>query len=312
MAAFINVFYPGNKQRQERIDQLTANCSIMLADAAQTKTDVEKELEKCDQLIKEVYGSLAKAPPKLEKVNLTNEWAFYVPSIIIDALGSTLAVSALRWAWSTYLVRAGKITAEQLTALGAKSAIRIVVPAWLSVVSELGVSLAATAVLDMLVDSITGAVQRDELINGIHQITETRVGMKQTELHNRSLIKLLSAVTLAFEAIKSLAGTGLVPEEAIDQMVKNMLDTHKMEADSITRAAAVKSLMELDADTPNCYTKDDGDWATKTVAGGRMLLSARDMPALTPAMIAQSAIQNITCIPAQNKELLLQAVRASA
>lgn len=287
MAIFIDVLYPGNKERKGRIDQVTADCSSMFANAAKCKSTVESQLAECDKVIQEAYQGLAKTPPPLTKVSVTEDWVIYVPTLLVDTVAGASAVWALRWAWSNYLVCLGKITAQQLAELGMKGAIKIVVPNWLRIGAEGIASIAAAVIVDLLVDSISGAVQRSELQKGIQEITETRVGMKQTEMFNDNLMCTLQSVIMAFNALQGLG----LSEETYNTAVQRLLDKYKITKDSITRASAVKELQDLDTHRSS-WTKEDGDWATRT-ASARLIANAQP-PALTAQQRAVAAIESLS------------------
>lgn len=285
MAIFIDVFYPGNKDRKARIDAVTADCGSMFASAATAKDEVTSKLATCDKLIKEAYANVAMTPPALKEVALGNAWAIYVPTVLLDAVASTVSVFALRWVWANGLARAGKIGAEKIAELGLKGAIEIAVPKWLRIFGEGGTAIVAAVLIDMLIDSISGAVQRDELQEGIHEITETRVGMKQTEMHNQALKTLLDAVIMSFNAIKSMQG---ISADIIDRMLKNLLAQNQMSRDSISRATAVAALKTLDT-SRGSWTAEDGDWATKSAVNGVRLLAA------VPTLYAPLPLEMVTC-----------------
>lgn len=306
MAIFIDVFYPGNADRKNRIDEVTADCSSMFANAATAKEHVETKLSTCDQAIRNAYKDIAQDPPGVEEVDLTSEWAIYVPTLLVDAVSSTAAVWALRWAWANALVRMGKITAEQLAEVGLKGAIQIVIPGWLRVFGEGAVGIAAAVVVDMLVDSIAGATQRSELQKGIREITETRVGMKQTEMLNQTLENLLDSVIMSFNAIKEMA----LPAQVIEQMLKSLLDQNKMSRDSITRAQAVAKLIELDK-SRSSWTEEDGDWAKKTQSNGVRLLSSAPLGEVSPLQMATNAIISLP-VPQEQRQLILTRVQKLA
>lgn len=268
MAFFIDVLYPGNKERKNRIDEVTADCSSMFANAAKCKTDVEQLLTECDKVIRAAYQEIAVEPPAQTKVALSPEWSIYVPTLLVDTLGSAAAVFALRWAWANGLVALGKVTAQQLAELGLKGAIEIVVPKWLRIGAEGLAGMAAVVVIDLLIDSISGAVQRKELQKGIREITKTRVGMKEADMLNSLLIKTLKSVIMAFQALQGLTSDPKIYEMA----VKNLLEQNKVSRDSITRAMAVAELQELDTLRAS-WINEDGDWATKTVSS-RMVAAA--------------------------------------
>lgn len=301
MAFFIDVLYPGNKERKKRIDEVTADCSSMFANAAKCKTDVEQLLAECNKVIRDAYQGIAVDPPTLTKVALSPEWTIYVPTLLVDTLGSTAAVFALRWAWANGLVAVGKVTAQQLAELGLKGAIEIVIPKWLRIGAEGLAGMAAVVVIDLLIDSISGAVQRRELQKGIQEITETRVGMKEAEMLNVLLETTLKSVIMSFQALQ-----GLTQDPAIyAALVKNLLDQNKMSRDSITRAMAVAELKTLDSKRTS-WTEEDGDWATKTVSN-RMLAAAPQT--LSVREMALNAIASLS-LPQEQRNLMLQRLPA--
>lgn len=284
-----------------RIGEVTADCSSMFANAAKCKTDVEQLLAECEKVIREAYQGIAVDPPTLTKVALSPECTIYVPTLLVDTLGSTAAVFALRWAWANGLVAVGKVTAQQLAELGLKGAIEIVIPKWLRIGSEGLASMAAVVVNDLLIDSISGAVQRKELQKGIQQITETRVGMKEAEMLNVLLETTLKSVITSFQALQ-----GLTQDPAIyAALVKNLLNQNKMSGDSITRAMAVAELKTLDSKRTS-WTEEDGDWATKTVSN-RMLAAAPQT--LSEREMALSAIAALS-LPQEQGNLVLQRLPA--
>lgn len=301
MAIFIDVLYPGNKERKKRIDEVTADCSSMFANAAQCKTDVEQLLAECDKVIREAYQGIAVDPPTLTKVALTPEWTIYVPTLLVDTLASTAAVFALRWAWANGLVALGKVTAQQLAELGLKGAIEIVIPKWLRIGTEGLAGVAAAVVVDLLIDSISGAVQREELQKGIREITEARVGMKEAEMLNSLLKDTLKSVIMTFQALQGL----VFNPEIYNTAVKNLLDQNKMSRDSITRAMAVAELQKLDS-TRGSWTEEDGDWAAKT-ASNRMLAAASEM--LSAREMALGAIASLS-MSLEERNLVLHRLSA--
>lgn len=306
MAIFIDVFYPGNADRKNRIDEVTADCSSLLADAATTKDRVEKKLSASDEVIRDAYSNIAMTPPKLEEVNLTSKWKIYVPEVILDGLGSEAAVCALRWAWANHLVRVGTVTAEQLAELGVKGVIKIAVPKWLRIVGGGGAAIVAAVVVDMLVDSIAGATQRSELQKGIREITEARVGMKRVDMLNQELENLLDSVIMSFNAIKAMG----LPAPVIEQMLKSLLDQNKISRDSITRAEAAAALVRLDK-TRGSWTKEDGDWAKEAQSNGVRLLSSAPLGEVSPLQMATNAIHSLS-IPQEQRQLILTRVQKLA
>lgn len=302
MAIFIDVLYPGNKERKKRIDEVTADCSSMFAEAARNKADIEQLLAECDKVIREAYQGIAVDPPSQTAVALSPAWTVYVPTLLVDTLASTAAVFALRWAWANGLVALGKITAQQLAELGLKGAIEIVIPKWLRIGTEGLAGVAAAVVVDLLIDSISGAVQREELQKGIREITETRVGMKEAEMLNILLKNTLRSVIMTFQALQGLVST----PEIYNAAVQNLLDQNKVSRDAITRAAAVAQLQEMDS-LRNSWTKEDGDWATKTVSN--RMLAAAPAQALSVREIASNAIASLA-LPQERRNLALQRLLA--
>ena len=255
MAIFIDVFYPGNSKRSKRVSELTDDCHHLFVEAATAKEEIETKLNNCNEIIKKTYEQLAKTPPSIKEVSEINELPIYVSEVLTDIFASTAAISALRWAIANYFVKVGQITAEELARVGANNALKILMPKWLKIGSEAGVMIVVTVAVDMIVDSISGAVERDNLRKAIKEAAVTRLGCKVADMYNNNLKETLDAVIIACDAFIDTP----LPPETLDIIIQSIVDKHKISENAISREAAITSLEEFDK-TRNSWTEEDGDW----------------------------------------------------
>lgn len=261
MAIFIDAFYPGNSKRSGRLSELTDDCRHLFAEAATAKEEIETKLRNCNDLIKKVYENLAKTPPSNKEVSVTNEWPIYVSEVLTDVFAGTAAIAALRWSIANYFLKIGEITAEDLAEIGTNSALKILMPKWMKIGAEAGVMIVVTVAVDMIVDAISGAVERDKLRSAIKEAAVTRLGCKVADMYNSNLKETLDAVTIACDAF---IGASL-PLETLDTVIRSIIEKHKIAEDAITRQAAVTALEEFDK-IRNSWTEEDGDWKTSNTS----------------------------------------------
>lgn len=256
MAIFIDAFYPDNKNRSRRLNELSSDCHGLFADAAVCKEDIEKRLKTCNEIVKQAYMSLAKEPPKEIEQKEIPQWPFYVTEVLTDIFAGTATIAALRWAVANYMVKSGTLTAERLAELGINNALKVVLPKWLKIGGEAGVMIIVTVVVDMIIDAADGAMERDKLKSGIQEIAKTRVQLKEIDMYNRNLLETLNSVIMACEVFEKLF---IQTPQVLDDLLRGLVEAHKIKEEDISTQRAIDNLVNVDS-IRKSWIAEDGDW----------------------------------------------------
>lgn len=134
------------------------------------------------------------------------------------------ANKALSLAAKSYLLQQGRI--------GEAAFIKLVgLPKWFKVGTVLG-GIAAVVLVQGILDSVTGAVQRKNLQDKIKESIDPRFQLKKAELTNDIVINKLTVVTTSISVVLDSLGSD-VTKEQIEKIISNSIKRNKVELDEI-------------------------------------------------------------------------------
>lgn len=253
MGVFDSVIYPDNINRANRVTQLLSDCDNLAFSLTQGKEKIDDLLAQANTAIQEAYQG--KVPVDLPNVPVTlvpddkvGEWLSIVNNILVPVVTMPAVTTALRNMWRASLAADGRIgEAAFAEFLG--------FPKWVrfgSIAGGVFAATAATLAVEALIDTISGAVQRDELQKAIHDMIPPRVTLKQSSMIAERVQQTLSAVIMSFTVVKA-AG---LDKSALDGIAQKLVDQNQVDVAAITVEAAAQALAAYDK-ARDAWTAED-------------------------------------------------------
>lgn len=254
MPIFIDLMYPDNENRKKRLEELSNDCGHYMSKASEAYDEIKDAVEKANEKIKEAFLKIGKIPPEVEKIDVMGDTAILVSELVAGALAIPASRCAMKWAFTTYLLRKGLATEEEVIEIGAAQLIKLNFSKFIRIGSEVGTAIVIALAFEALIDSVSGAIQRDELRDGIKKMIPLRVNMKKIDMINQETLILCTSAVMTYEAVSKLPTT---TEEQLVQLAQNLIDKSKAEVEQITDEKA-RAELEKEDSYRKSWTKEDG------------------------------------------------------
>lgn len=216
--ALVDLFYPDNKNRLDRLNNLVYQCNVYQGIVSDQKTEYDNLAKTANEQIIKAFGNIKEA----EKIKITlpdGTLAIEIVEFIASLFIGGMATKGMNIAWKSWMLSQGRIGEAALVKL-------IGYPTWFKV-ARFGGAIAITITLDAIITAITGAVQRDELRKGIHDCLAPRKNIFKAYKTNEILLEALKNIITLFE----------------------FLDPTKEEAKMVIDKAVAKAQKEIEAIT---------------------------------------------------------------
>lgn len=254
MPIFIDLMYPDNENRKKRLEELSNDCNHYMAQASEAYDKIKDAVEKTNEKIKEAFLKIGKIPPEMKKIDVTDDTMLLVSEIVAGALAIPASRCAMKWAFTSYLLRKGSITEEEVLEIGAAQLIKLNFPKYIRIGSEIGAAIVIALAFEAIIDSVDGAIQREELRDGIKEMIPLRVNMKKIDMINQETLILCTSVVMTYEAVSKLPTT---TEEQLVQLAQYLIDQSKAKVELITDEKA-RAELEKEDSYRKSWTKEDG------------------------------------------------------
>lgn len=163
--ALVDLFYPDNKNRLDRLNNLVYQCNAYQGLVTDQKTEYDNLVKTANEQIIKAFGDMKES----EKVKIElpdGTLAIEIVGFIASLFAGGVAIKGMNIAWKSWMLSQGRIGEAALVKL-------IGYPTWFKF-ARFGGMIAITIALDAIITAITGAVQRDELRKGIHDCLAPR------------------------------------------------------------------------------------------------------------------------------------------
>lgn len=242
MGSLVDLFYPDNKNRLNRVNDLTADCNGFQREIISQKTEFDQLIEETNEKIKEKYKALHKQA-NFEKIKLSDGTIIgEVVGGILSIFASSAVVYSMNIAWKSWMLKEGRIGEAALVKL-------IGYPRWFKI-ARVGAAIVIVLGLDAIVTAISGAAQREELRKAIRGSFDVRKKLYKVLMANKFVLNQLRSINDMLDLFTSLSVKEF--EERIDITVAK---TQK-KIDELTDTYIDKLLNERDRDT-NSWTNED-------------------------------------------------------
>lgn len=225
---FDNLFYPDNEKRAVKLTELVADNSTAVGSISQQHAKYEIAINNANEAIRKTYKVVGTSI-KFHDIDFvpeskTHKILISVADVITPMLTYGFANKALSLAAKSYLLQQGRI--------GETAFIKLVgLPKWFKVGTVLG-GIAAVVLVQGILDSVTGAVQRKNLQDKIKESIDPRFQLKKAELTNDIVINKLTVVTTSISVVLDSLGSD-VTKEQIEKIISNSIKRNKVELDEI-------------------------------------------------------------------------------
>lgn len=244
MASLVDLFYPDNKHRLDRLNELAGQCDVY-------QQEVTTQKQNYDELIKTINENVVKMLGPFQKVEMKDVKApddsiiYRVVGGVASIFAGAGAVAAMNVAWKSWMLSKGRIGEAALVKL-------IGYPKWFRF-ARVGGAIVVTFALESIITAIEGAVQRDQLRERIHECIQPRINIYKAYKRNEKLLKNLVAIQYLLEDLQSIGS--LTPKE-IMAVVTARSEKAKAEMDSITDEIIENELAQMDISRKS-WTKED-------------------------------------------------------
>ncbi|MEG8182196.1 hypothetical protein GZH49_27355 [Nocardia terpenica] len=229
-----DTYFPDNRNRQARAEELARDCQRYAADAGRSAVAVKNELGKLNRRLTDLYGKLGDNDVFSVQPLEYGSIIFEAAKITLPLLAATEISAALSIGATSYLVGTGEIGAAALSSL-------VGLPAAFSVGIAAGAFVGAVAVA-LGIGAIEGAVRRDKLRAAIGEAVPARRKLCRAFMVNDQLESHVKSMVMAIDALQNAGVNRQAVEEALEKLVKRA----RAAADKITDDAATEYLKEYD------------------------------------------------------------------
>ena len=256
----MGIFFPDNDKRQTRLIELSTDTQEFLFEATTDYTDFRKLNAQVNKQIAEAYDKAGLKPPSTTKVDIlkaagiadsvsTDDTIVEVVDILVDIAGFAITIKYLAPAATRLLVRTGAMTAET----AAKVLVKFTVPVVGREVEITAGDIAgnilsgifggvAIAGIDLGIDAIEGAIVKDKLRKGLHTIYPMRTATKLSFDKAKTLLDSIRSVKTTLDALTDKDGKPIVPPDAWDQLLKNVIAKDVQPAVDAEKAITVSTV----------------------------------------------------------------------
>lgn len=138
-----------------------------------------------------------------------NDWVIEGAKLFTSCLGTAGVIYGMNVAWTTWMLRQGRI--------GEAALVRLVgYPRWFKF-ARAGAAIIITFGFEAIIDAITGSEQRDELQKAIRECITPRANLCKAFNQNKILIKSLDRFITRIETIQEIKGDDFTDEVMIKE-----------------------------------------------------------------------------------------------
>jgi hypothetical protein len=252
MGVFQDLLYPDNNNRGNRATELAGDIHAMLYTLHTDKAIIDTRIATANKSIAAAYGVAVPGGVSITAVDISTsaagDWTAYIADLIIPIVSAKAVSGAIDAAFTTYLAESGRIGEAAFAKI-------IGLPGWMSWTSRLGGAAGAAAafvVIDIVVSSITGAVQRDKLREMLHDQVTPRHQLQKNTMITAQIKDSLNAAIFAFDSVKDV----VTDKASLDTIAKNIVSKHDLHIADITDAVVDTALKNIDA-ARSSWTDED-------------------------------------------------------
>ena len=255
--SFSGLLYPDNDDRANRAEELGSDIENLQFELQQAKESVETLLTEANDVVNKAYaGLIPDDEATVESVNLAvvpevENWITVANISLTPIVAGIAANKALTRVFTAYLLKNGRIGEAAFRSL-------VGFPKWIKIGTRLGGIASGVAVafgVQLIIDSVTGAVQRDKLRDAITEALGPRLEYKHDTMIASAVEDSLKTVISSFSAV---AGAGL-DKTTLDLIMANIITQNEVKTSAITVASARTELQALDK-SRGSWTNEDGSW----------------------------------------------------
>lgn len=249
----MGIFYPDNSKRKSRVDGLYDSTQMYLDNSRAHYVSFKADLETCNQLLKEMYGTLNIESPSVENISLYSnngvKTGFAISKVVLDVITFIPLQRVFTAGAVTMLRRAGLITVEEV---GEKLVMSLGAKISTNLLGAIG-SGVAVAVVDLGMDGIEGAILKGKLDGYIDKMFPTRQEARKNSDQVALLSKTISTLKLSLSMMKQIGYS----KEQLEKAVPGVFNENvKSKYNAITDASVIAELAAYDKAT-GAYTDDD-------------------------------------------------------
>lgn len=249
MGLFDNLAFPDNANRAQRAAQLAQDCADLVSNIATDKDTITGALAGANDIIQTAYRSLAQSAVPVKPIDLGESWVSDVADTISPIVAAKWATSALDAAARAWLVRQGRIGEAAFADL-------MGLPKWMAW-GKVGGGLAAAVAVQALIETVTGAVQRDKLRDAIHSLIQPRIKIKRLAMINAQVLLTLQSTIAAYKTVTGVKGITFTKAQ-LDDIAQTLVDEYNVTLASFTDDSAAKALAQFDQDRQAWTNEDNG------------------------------------------------------
>lgn len=244
-----DVLYPGNKEREGRVEELGADIGSLMNDLSKDATEIQRLLNKLDETIREMYRDIeVDIPADSSKEFEYKGWKATVSELLASLIFFGPIELALKKAAVMALRCAGRIAEAAFfdalsIGLDALTFIKFGVEAG-AVVAVVGI--------DIIIGAAFGAEKKHKLRHSIHSAIHPRIQLKKAAMINNIVREKLQTVLDSCDMMKEVGYT----KDQLDQAQMKIADKTKEEVATITDETAKQALADLDKNRGS-WTKED-------------------------------------------------------
>lgn len=260
--ALVDLFYPDNKNRLDRLNNLVYQCNAYQGLVTDQKTEYDNLVKTTNEQIIKAFGDMKES----EKVKIElpdGTLAIEIVGFIASLFAGGVAIKGMNIAWKSWMLSQGRIGEAALVKL-------IGYPTWFKF-ARFGGMIAITIALDAIITAITGAVQRDELRKGIHDCLAPRKNIFKAYKTNEILLEALKSIIALFEFLNPT-------EEEAKMVIDKAVAKAQKKIEAITDEYIEKFLAEKDT-REGAWTKEDH------ILGSLTINSLQDIEAMEVAPV---------------------------
>lgn len=274
----MGIFFPDNDKRKFRLIEMATDAQEFLFESTTDYDEFKKLSAQVNKQVTDAYSKAGLKPPGVKKVDIlklagitdqvsTDDTIVSIVDIVVDVAGFAGTIKFLAPAATRALVKTGAMSAETAAKVVAKFTVPIVgreveITAGDIAGNILGgiVGGVAIAGIDLGIDAIEGAVVKGKLRDGLHKIYPIRTATKLSFDKAKVLLDSIRAVKTTLDALTDADGKPILPPEAWDATLKNIIAKDvkpAVDADkSITVSTVTVELNKLDHDRKSWTVED--------------------------------------------------------
>lgn len=263
----MSIFFPDNEKRKARLVELSTDTQTFLHQVKDKYAEFKVLNSEINHKITQLYEQAGLKPPETTQFDILKargavhdmesaDTAVDITNILVDVAGFLVTIQFLAPGVTALLVDSGLMAAETAaTILGTVLGVEITIGSLAGGLIA-GIIVAAVVIgIGLAIDAIEGAILRNKLREGIHQMDQLRASLKMSLDKAVIFVDSMAGIKRTLDTFHATGVT--VTDKVIQNLIQKTVEPAIAQANTVTLSSVIRELSAKDHARGSWTVEDD-------------------------------------------------------